>query len=74
MFPKDTFVMPAYVATIYAGVLVGIGLGLVFRVNSSTGGMDILALILHKYLKIPEGTSVMIVDGLTVLLGVVHMV
>lgn len=49
----------------------GIGLGLVFRVNSSTGGMDILALILHKYLKIPEGTSVMIVDGLTVLLGVV---
>lgn len=71
MFPKDTFVMPAYVATIYAGVLVGIGLGLVFRVNSSTGGMDILALILHKYLKIPEGTSVMIVDGLTVLLGVV---
>ena len=73
MFPKDTFVMPAYVATIYAGVLVGIGLGLVFRVNSSTGGMDILALILHKYLKIPEGTSVMIVDGLTVLLGVVFV-
>ena len=57
MFPKDTFVMPAYVATIYAGVLVGIGLGLVFRVNSSTGGMDILALVLHKYLKIPEGTQ-----------------
>ena len=27
------------------------------RVNSSTGGMDILALILHKYLKIPEGTQ-----------------
>ena len=71
MFPKDTFVMPPYVATIYAGVIVGIGLGLVFRVNSSTGGMDILALILHKYFKIPEGTSVMIVDGLTVLLGVV---
>lgn len=69
-FPKDTFVMPAYVATIYAGVITGIGLGLVFRVNASTGGMDIVALVLHKYLKIPEGTSVMIVDGLTVLLGV----
>ena len=39
MFPKDTFVMPAYVATIYAGILVGVGLGLVFRVNSSTGGI-----------------------------------
>ena len=74
MFPKDTFVMPAYVATVYAGVLVGVGLGLVFRVNSSTGGMDILALILHKYLKIPEGTSVMIVDGLTpALIGIMSV-
>ncbi len=70
LFPKGTFVMPAYVATIYAGVVTGIGLGIVFRVGASTGGMDILALILHKYLKIPEGTSVMIVDSLTVLLGV----
>lgn len=69
-FPKDTFVMPAYVATIYAGVVTGIGLGIVFRVGASTGGMDIVALVLHKYLKIPEGSSVMIVDSLTVLLGV----
>ena len=69
-FPKNTFVMPAYVATIYAGVITGIGLGLVFRVNASTGGMDIVALVLHKYIKIPEGSCVMIVDGLTVLLGV----
>lgn len=70
LFPKNTFVMPAYVATIYAGVVTGIGLGLVFRVDASTGGMDIIALVLHKYLKIPEGNCVMIVDGLTVLLGV----
>lgn len=70
LFPKNTFVMPAYVATIYAGVITGIGLGLVFRVNASTGGMDIVALVLHKYIKIPEGSCVMIVDGLTVLLGV----
>lgn len=70
LFPKNTFVMPAYVATIYAGVTTGIGLGLVFRVNASTGGMDIVALVLHKYIKIPEGNCVMIVDGLTVLLGV----
>ena len=70
LFPKNTFIMPAYVATIYAGVLTGIGLGLVFRVDASTGGMDIVALVIHKYLKIPEGTSVMIVDSLTVLLGV----
>lgn len=68
-FPAETFLMPPYLASIYSGVLMGVGVGLVFRVNASTGGMDIPALILHKYLNISSGTSVMIIDTLTVLLG-----
>ncbi|MCG4808503.1 YitT family protein, partial [Collinsella aerofaciens] len=31
-------------ATIYGGVLLGIGVGLIVRVGASTGGTDILAL------------------------------
>ena len=42
-FPADTFVMPDYLAAIYAGVLAGFGLGLAFRAGASTGGMDIPA-------------------------------
>ncbi len=57
-------------ASLYAGILLGAGLGLVFRVNASTGGMDIPALIIHKYLRIPQGQSVMIVDTLTILSGI----
>ncbi len=53
----------------YSGIIIGVGLGLVFRVNASTGGMDIPALIIHKYLHIPTGQSVMIVDSLTILAG-----
>jgi len=36
-------------ASIYGGVVAGIGSGLVFRVNGSTGGTDIIAAILKKY-------------------------
>ena len=66
----EQFIMEPYLASIYSGVVIGIGLGLVFRVDASTGGMDILALVLHKFTKLPTGNCVMVIDGLTVLLGV----
>ena len=69
-FPESTFVLPDYLAAIYAGVLAGFGLGLAFRANASTGGMDIPALILRKYARIPSGQAVMIIDVLTVSLGI----
>ncbi|WP_276886719.1 YitT family protein [Allobaculum stercoricanis] len=56
-------------AAIFAGVIMGTGLGLVFRANGSSGGMDIPALILHKYLHIPQGNAVFIIDFLTVSAG-----
>lgn len=36
-------------ASIYGGVLLGIGLGLVFKGNATTGGTDLLAKIIHKF-------------------------
>lgn len=36
-------------ASIYGGFLVGVGLGIVFRMNASTGGTDLFAKIIHKY-------------------------
>lgn len=56
-------------ASLYAGVFLGTGVGLVYRVGASTGGMDIPPLIMNKYFKIPLHTAVLIVDGCTVLLG-----
>lgn len=47
-------------ATIYAGLLMGAGIGLVIKVGGSTGGMDIPPIILHKLfgLSIPVMISV----------------
>lgn len=56
-------------SAVYAGVLCGMGIGLVFRSGASTGGMDIPPLIINKFTGIPLPTLVMITDGLTVCLG-----
>ncbi|MGX8833308.1 YitT family protein [Amedibacillus sp. YH-ame6] len=65
----DTFIMDKYLATIYGGALMGIGIGCVFRTGASTGGMDIPPLVINKYTHIPLPRLVLIVDALTVLLG-----
>jgi len=36
-------------ASIYGGVLMGLGLGLVFQGNATTGGTDLFAKIVHKF-------------------------
>lgn len=56
-------------ASIYGGVCIGIGIGLVYRMGASTGGMDIPPLVINKYTKIPLPILVMCIDGATVILG-----
>ncbi len=54
------------VASIYTGILLGFGVGIVFRTGASTGGMDIPPLLIHKFTHIPLHTLVLLVDALTV--------
>ena len=49
-------------ATIYGGVLLGLGIGLIIRVGASTGGTDILALVMNKWFHIPVAILLYIVD------------
>lgn len=53
-------------AAIYGGIGVGIGLGLVFRAQSSTGGLDLAAQLLHRYTGLPLGLAVACLDGLVI--------
>lgn len=48
--------------SIFGGILLGIGLGIVFRFKGTTGGSDIIGQIIHKYTNLTVGTSILIVD------------
>ena len=56
-----------YSERICGGIMVGIGLGIVFRGKASTGGTDLAAQIIHKYTHWSLGTCVAVIDGLIVL-------
>lgn len=49
---------------IFGGIVVGMGIGLVFKGGASTGGTDLLAQIITKYTGITLGTSVLLIDGI----------
>jgi uncharacterized membrane-anchored protein YitT (DUF2179 family) len=57
----------ALLGAICGGILVGMGLGIVFRGKASTGGTDLAAQIIHKYTNLSLGTCVALIDGLIVL-------
>ena len=49
---------------IFGGIVVGGGIGLVFKGKASTGGTDLLAQIITKYTGLTLGTSVLLIDGI----------
>lgn len=55
-----------FLSSIYGGIVLGIGLGLVYRGGGSTGGTAALAQILKKYANISSGFSQLLVDGVVV--------
>ena len=61
------FVPDYFLNTVLAGLVYGLAIGLIFRSGATSGGSDIISMILHKYTKISLGTLVMIVDGIITL-------
>lgn len=58
-------------SAIFGGVLVGIGSGIVFKAQATTGGTDIIAAILSKYTRLPLGKLQIGVDSVVVLVSLV---
>lgn len=59
----------ALLSAIFGGVLIGVGLGLVFKSRATSGGSDIIAMIFAKYTHLPIGQLLIMVDSAIVLLG-----
>jgi len=59
----EAWTMNPLLGAIFGGIFVGLGIGIVFKGNASTGGTDLLAQIITKYTGITLGTSVLLIDG-----------
>ncbi|QHS23274.1 YitT family protein [Virgibacillus sp. MSP4-1] len=62
----DPATLNPLLASVFGGILVGAGLGIVFRGRASTGGTDVAAAILHKFTGISLGICMAFIDGLIV--------
>lgn len=61
-FPIMTPGEDKFMHVLIAGVLGGAGLGIVFSHNGSTGGTDILTMLLNKYFRLSFGRAMQFVD------------
>ncbi|MBP5241111.1 MAG: YitT family protein [Bacteroidales bacterium] len=58
------FMPDFFLNTVVAGLIYGVAIGVIFRAGATSGGSDIISMILHKYTHISLGTLVLIVDSL----------
>lgn len=63
-FIFDAFKGDILLACIASGVVLGLGLGIIFNAGGTTGGTDILARIFNKYTSLSMGKLMLIVDAI----------
>ncbi|KIO62768.1 hypothetical protein B4064_2330 [Caldibacillus thermoamylovorans] len=64
---SEPWTLNPMLAALFGGIGIGLGIGIVFRGNASTGGTDLAAQIISKYTGISLGKSVALIDGLIVI-------
>lgn len=66
MIPQDVFpasiIEDNFLSAVLGGMMGGVGIGLVFSRGGSTGGTDIIAMIVNKYRNISPGRIIMYCD------------
>ena len=70
-FIFEAFKGDILLACIASGVVLGLGLGIIFNAGGTTGGTDILARIFNKYTSLSMGKLMLIVDAIVLVTVVV---
>jgi uncharacterized membrane-anchored protein YitT (DUF2179 family) len=63
------FSLPIWLSSILGGAISGVGVGLMLRYKTSTGGTDLLAYFISKATPLNIGILIFLIDGIIVLLG-----
>lgn len=59
------------ISCLVGGALIGIGTGIIIRQHASSGGSDVIAMLIHKFTHIRFSTCMILFDGSVVLAGLV---
>lgn len=57
------------VLVVLAGIIYGLGNGIIYKCNFNTGGVDVIVKILNKYFHIQEGRGLIIINGSLIVLA-----
>jgi uncharacterized membrane-anchored protein YitT (DUF2179 family) len=75
IFQRNVIDMPLKhdltLAALFAGVFTGIGLGIIFRYGGTTGGVDIIARLVHKYTGGTMGKTMFLFDACVITLSLI---
>lgn len=75
IFQRYQIVMPLNddmtLAALFAGGAIGIGLGIIFRFGGTTGGVDIIARLVHKYVGWSMGKTMFIFDACVITISLI---
>lgn len=59
-------------AALFAGVFIGVGLGIIFRYGGTTGGVDIIARLVQKYIGWNMGKTMFLFDFLVIITSLIY--
>ncbi|RAN84072.1 YitT family protein [Bacillus sp. SRB_331] len=57
-------------AALFAGAFIGIGLGIIFKYGGTTGGVDIIARLAHKYVGWSMGKTMFMFDAVVIIISI----
>ncbi|MGD7045420.1 YitT family protein [Jeotgalibacillus proteolyticus] len=60
-----------FLAALFAGAFIGVGLGIIFRYGGTTGGVDIIARLANKYSGWSMGRTMFLFDAVVILLSLI---
>ncbi|MGG3466175.1 YitT family protein [Neobacillus pocheonensis] len=66
---RSQFLVSQWASALIGGVIIGIGVGLMLRYRTSTGGTDLLAKIISGIIPLNLAFIIIILDGLIILAG-----
>ena len=70
LFPSfEPIIKSPYICSVVGGAIISLASAILFYVNASSGGTDIIALIIKKFSNIKIGKALLITDALIVIVG-----